>query len=192
MTDRRARSERGHRAPCMDCRFPSATRAKPQTKVLSLHLAFGDAGPSVRHSGPGAHVCASLLGEIRAQLVSCPLSPREWRPAGGWRVASALPLWPGASLERRELGQDHSPGGLHLDPTAQRPAAPAGSSPGTPLSLECGRTSPSTKTRGVKSPALVEVLKMTSIIPANDNLPANLRKQVPHVCFQDTEAQVAS
>lgn len=99
--------ERGHRPPCMDCRFPVPhMRAKPQTKVLSLHVAFGDAGPSIRQSGPGARVCASLLGELQAQLVPCPLSPKRRAPC--WQTGCGLsaarcgpgPAWSQGSWDR--------------------------------------------------------------------------------------------
>lgn len=97
------------------------------------------------------------------------------------------PAWSGGSWDRATV-QGAGPWTRLRSGQRPRRVLP----PGPLLSLECGGTTPSTKARGVKSPALVEVLKMTLIIAANDNLPANLRKRVPPSALKTLRLRVAS
>lgn len=66
-------------------------------------------------------MCVSALGELQAQ---CP--PGNCTLLADWVWPQpCLLVWvqPGTG---GSWGQEHSPGALHLDPTAQRPSGPGG------------------------------------------------------------------
>lgn len=155
--------------------------------ALSLQKAFGDAGTNLCGSVPGAQVCVSVLGVLRAQLVSA--SYPWWGTVPCWPswVASALfcGLGPG-TREVGPLGSRPQSRVLALGPDCLVLQSPwQVLPPRTLLSLwnEGELILPQRaflKARGSKVLAFVEVLK---IITGDDNLPTNLIKQAPICLF---------